>query len=221
MFKRLLLIVCGLVVLAGCVKPPVEDLAETRRVVAYVYASGASRLAPEEYRIASEALRGAEQFVKQGDYRQAQQGLARAKKYSTLALSLSVHRKALYAEEQKKQEELRVREIAEQKAQKMRKSKPVEKVVGKPLLPPAPVADPEPQLVDQVEVSGEKTLASISAREEVYLDPLLWPLIYKANRDQIKDPQQIFPGQILLIPRDKTTEELEAARLEARELNLF
>ena len=34
----------------------------------------------------------------------------------------------------------------------------------------------------------------------VYRDAKLWPIIYKANRDQIKDPDLIFPGQKFMIP---------------------
>ena len=77
------------------------------------------------------------------------------------------------------------------------------------------------QLVDQVEVGEAENLQMIAARPEVYNDGLLWPLIYKANRDQIKDPKEIFPGQILQVPRDKTPEEIEEAREEATALQLF
>ena len=31
-------------------------------------------------------------------------------------------------------------------------------------------------------------------------DPQLWPVLYRANRDQIKDPARLYPGQALLIP---------------------
>ncbi len=34
----------------------------------------------------------------------------------------------------------------------------------------------------------------------IYKDAKLWPLIYVANRNQIKDPDLIFPGQKLVIP---------------------
>ena len=34
----------------------------------------------------------------------------------------------------------------------------------------------------------------------VYKDARLWPLIYVANKDQIKDPDLIFPGQKLIVP---------------------
>ncbi|MHB8709018.1 MAG: LysM peptidoglycan-binding domain-containing protein, partial [Desulfuromonadales bacterium] len=62
---------------------------------------------------------------------------------------------------------------------------------------------------------------SISAIAGVYGDPLLWPLLYQANRDQIKDPRQIYVGQILKIPRGLLASDFEAARLKAREAELF
>ena len=218
MFKRLLLIVIGLVVLAACAKPPVNELEETRRIVAYAYASGASRLAADEYQAASGALQNAEHLVRQGKYGAAQESLAEARAFSSRALSLALHRKQVYVEEQKKLAEKKARAVAELKVEK----KPTRKVQKKKK-PVAVVTKPElePQLLDQVAVTGEDTLASISGRKDVYNDPFLWPLIYKANRDQIKDPKQIFSGQMLQIPRDKTAEELEAARAEAHELSLF
>lgn len=42
----------------------------------------------------------------------------------------------------------------------------------------------------------------------LYKDARLWPLIYMANRDQIKDPDLIFPGQRLLIPPIPKREEI-------------
>ena len=42
-------------------------------------------------------------------------------------------------------------------------------------------------------------------------DPTLWPLLYRANRDQIKDPSLLYPGQRLTIP------DLEAPPAPARE----
>ena len=59
------------------------------------------------------------------------------------------------------------------------------------------------------------TLPSIAARHEIYNDSFMWPLIYKANRDQIKDPKVLYAGQDLKVPRDMTTEEIIEARREA------
>lgn len=224
-FKRLLLIVVGLFILAGCVKPPVKDLDETRRIINYLQVSGAAQLAETEYLAADEAFRKAEQLVKQGDYRAAQNALAQAREFSSRALAVSDQHKSRLAREQKLQAE----KAALEAAKPVIKEVPPPPVVKEPIKTPVapvvqkalPVPTPEPKPVSHVEVNAEETLASISARKEVYQDPFLWPLIYKANRDQIKDPQQIFAGQILLIPRDKTEEEMTAARQEAKELNLF
>jgi nucleoid-associated protein YgaU len=47
--------------------------------------------------------------------------------------------------------------------------------------------------------------------EKVYKNARMWPLIYSANRDQIKDPDLIYPGQKLIIPpipvREKAAEK--------------
>jgi LysM repeat protein len=59
------------------------------------------------------------------------------------------------------------------------------------------------------------TLPSIAARYEVYNDSFMWPLIYKANRDQIKDPKVLYTGQDLKIPRDMSMDDIIQARREA------
>jgi nucleoid-associated protein YgaU len=51
----------------------------------------------------------------------------------------------------------------------------------------------------------------------IYGDPLLWPLIYRANRDQIRDPRRLWPGQILRIPRTAGKEEMAEARRFAQD----
>ena len=70
-------------------------------------------------------------------------------------------------------------------------------------------------------VGEGENLWTISAQPQVYAEGLLWPLLYQANRDQIKDPRQIFTAQILDIRRDMTVEELEEARQKARESDIF
>ncbi len=62
-----------------------------------------------------------------------------------------------------------------------------------------------------------ETLPQIAARTEIYNDSSLWPLIYRANRDQIRDPRQLWPGQVLKIPRHFTRDEaLEAKRYSGK-----
>ena len=54
-------------------------------------------------------------------------------------------------------------------------------------------------------------LWGIACKEEVYNVPEKWPLIYKANLDQIEDADLIYPGQVLAIPRDSSQSEIDAA----------
>ena len=61
----------------------------------------------------------------------------------------------------------------------------------------------------------------IAKRPDVYGDPLLWPLLYQANRDQIKDPRKIYAGQILTIPRNISDEERKNARNFAKKSDFF
>jgi nucleoid-associated protein YgaU len=54
-------------------------------------------------------------------------------------------------------------------------------------------------------------LWSISGKEEVYADPYQWPLIYKTNRDKIKDADLIHPGQVFDIDQNASASEIDAA----------
>ena len=70
-------------------------------------------------------------------------------------------------------------------------------------------------------VGEGELLWTIAKRPDVYGDPLLWPLLYQANRDQIKDPRKIYVGQTLTIPRYVSEEERENARNLAKKSGFF
>lgn len=59
-------------------------------------------------------------------------------------------------------------------------------------------------------------LWSISGKDEVYADPYQWPLIYKTNRDKIKDADLIQPGQVLDIDQNASASEIDAAVTHAK-----
>ena len=63
----------------------------------------------------------------------------------------------------------------------------------------------------KVEVMGGDSLWSISGKEDVYANPYQWPLIYKANKSQIKDADLIFPGQVFSVNRNPSSAEANAA----------
>jgi nucleoid-associated protein YgaU len=66
-------------------------------------------------------------------------------------------------------------------------------------------------------VKRGETLPFIASQPEVYNDRNLWPLVYRANRDQISDPKHIWPGQVLRIPRNASRDEIAEARRYAQE----
>jgi nucleoid-associated protein YgaU len=60
------------------------------------------------------------------------------------------------------------------------------------------------------------SLWRISGRPPIYNNPFMWPLIYKANRDKIRDPDLIYPRQVFAIPRTYSQEEANTAIRRAR-----
>ncbi len=74
------------------------------------------------------------------------------------------------------------------------------------------VKEPPQSLPTSYTVRRGETLPQISARTEIYNDSTLWPIIYRANRDQIRDPKRLWPGQVFVIPRNYTRDEAVEAR---------
>jgi len=48
----------------------------------------------------------------------------------------------------------------------------------------------------------------IAGMDKIYQASKFWPLIYDANRNQIDDPDLIYPGQDLTIPREMDDGEM-------------
>lgn len=61
------------------------------------------------------------------------------------------------------------------------------------------------------------TLSAIAARETVYGNSLLWPLLWEANRDTIPDPDRLRAGALLKIRPSPTVQQVVAAIATARQ----
>ncbi len=57
----------------------------------------------------------------------------------------------------------------------------------------------KPDVISYKVVRGDH-LWGIAKKKEHYGNPFAWPIIYKANRDQIKDPDLIYPNQVFKVP---------------------
>lgn len=222
MWKHLFQMFLLCVLLAGCASNPREELQLARKSVAQAYASGAPTLAPDEYQAATTALRDAENLIRYGNYDLARKVLPLAAThgfratFKARAERVQIDQKKKLAEEKlRKKEEKKKAALAKIEAEKhkaahhyLRSEKPTKKQEDRPKL-------------THFEVKEKQSLWAISAMKEVYNDPLLWPAIYKANRDQIKDPRQVYPGQVLTIPRQLSEITKQITRQEAQDSDAF
>ncbi|HET9870276.1 MAG TPA: LysM peptidoglycan-binding domain-containing protein [bacterium] len=79
--------------------------------------------------------------------------------------------------------------------------------------PPPPAVEANPPS-KYIVVKGD-TLWGISGMSLAYHDNFQWPLIFKENRDQIKDPDLIYPKQEFSINHDWSDADITKARNDA------
>lgn len=65
-------------------------------------------------------------------------------------------------------------------------------------------------LLDEVVVEPRKTLSHYAFK--YYRNNNMWPVIFDANRDALDSPDEIFPGQVLRIPRLNLAEKAAPSR---------
>ena len=68
-----------------------------------------------------------------------------------------------------------------------------------------------PALSSRYIVQSGDHLWGISGQSQVYGDSYQWPLLYKRNRDDIYDPDLIYPGQVLHIDRETSEQQMQLA----------
>jgi len=218
MANRWLIIFTILLLLTACAKPPQQELDAAEYLVARAYAFQAPVYAAEEYQTAFAALEDGHRLIAEHNYPAAQTSLTFARQHALRAYAMTDMAKAreaaeaearrLAEEEARRLAEAEARRLAEAEARRKSAEAEARKVT-------------EVRTFTNYRVGNGDTLASIAALAGVYGDPLLWPLLYQGNRDQIKDPTQIDIGQVLTIPRGLMASDLELARQKAREAGLF
>ena len=83
---------------------------------------------------------------------------------------------------------------------------------------PAPVTEapaPPPALCSDYTVEKCDDLWSIAAKPQIYNDAMLWPCIFNANRDKIKNANKLTVGTVLTIPCTLSEAEKAACRDQA------
>ncbi len=214
MIMRWLTAALLLTLLQACAPLPRQELDASDYLLKRAEEAQAALYAADDYQAARSAHQEALDLIEAGRYRRAAESLAVSRRYALSAFTASTaarEREAEEAEVRRRTEEARrqAEAAAQHKAEEeARRRAEVE-------------ARKAAERLAEYRVTAQDTLASIAALPGVYGDPLLWPLLYQGNRDQIKDPAQIFPGQTLHIPRGQLPGDLELARQKAREAGLF
>ncbi len=215
---------------AACSTPAPTWRSKTAPLVEELDRQEASRLLPQEYRNLLETFEHGEAIfhVRSNDMeadtyyqlafqkaellrlelRNLKQRLAEESRQRALQLAAKAEEERLMREAV--QAELRLREQQKKQAEEAAKAAaiPQKKLVPK---------EPPQQLSATYTVRRGETLPQIAGRVEIYNDSSLWPIIYRANRDQIRDPKRLWPGQVLSIPRHFSRDDaLEAKRYSGK-----
>ena len=231
--KRFALLATLVIWASGCAPTAIHWRDEAHLTFIRIEQDAAARRHPAEVRNIEELLVRAETLMQNDDAESADESfrLALSKgKFleSTLSAEEQRHKEeALGRIEQERQEmELRrareeeerrrARELAELKVrEKAEAALQAKKKLEKPK-PPR-----ERSLPGFHTVKRGETLPQIAAQADIYTDASLWPLIYRANRDQISNPRHVWPGQVLKIPRNSTREEISEAHHFSQEKRMY
>jgi hypothetical protein len=76
----------------------------------------------------------------------------------------------------------------------------------------SPTAKPKLIALSHYVVKRHDNLWEIAGRPGIYSDSFEWPLLFKANRDEIKDPDLIYPRQDLKVRTGISMEDINQAK---------
>ncbi|MBN1898616.1 MAG: DUF4398 domain-containing protein [Spirochaetes bacterium] len=145
----------------------------------------AQKYAPEELANAKSSLLSAQNYYDQGNFDSALQSAEDSINFANSSI-------AKIEEAKKKEEEARLQREGELTAAETETEVPETKIKGVYKIMKSYTVRLIPHRRD--------CLWRIAEYKFIYGNPWKWPVIYKANKEQIKDPDLIYPGQIFDIP---------------------
>jgi hypothetical protein len=207
--------------LAGCASQPLHFRDEAALTLERLKIDGGDNILPSEYRSIQETLGKGDALLKEGQRAEADSYYRLTLLKGRLLQQEVDEYKARQLEAQRQAEAQHKAELerqAEEEANRLAQAKleaAEQKESETAKRKPKPVK--ERVLLLSYTVRRGESLPLIAAQPEVYGDRNLWPLIYRANRDQISDPRHIWPGQVLRIPRNNSRDEIGEARRYAQD----
>lgn len=181
---------CSLIV--GCATaPPTQEMSDARQSVEAAESVGAETHAPVALDSAQHLLTKAQSDLEAGDFEKAQRDAIAAREAARQAVTIS-----------------QAKQIEQTEQPEQKQAEP-----AKPELMPIAASAPEP--ITYV-VNKNDNLWKIAAKNSIYGDPWLWPLILKNNTNLIKTADVISPGLILSIETKPSTNDIDAAIQHAK-----
>ena len=222
---RALLLALILQVLAACSTPLPRWRPEARTAIEIARGKGGKTLFPEEFADLENAFRQGELLLADDEVAGAEQfyllALAKGKLLTEQVDTERMRREGAERQQQEEarraaEREQRSREEAEEKHRKQElaaaKARAAEIAARAEAERRAAEKSRQQPLAASHTVKRGETLPQIAAQSDVYNDAALWPLLYRANRDQIRDPRVVWPGQVLRIPRNLGRDDVAEAR---------
>jgi len=229
MGRKITLIVTLALVIAACTTPVTPRWRQDARLIYdRVRLDGADKVFPADYRSLEEVLLKGEELASKGEGGEAD-------KYFLLAMNKgNLLEKEFITEQQRRRAEAERLQADKEKQERARQKALLEEQRRVAQARAEAEAKAEAEALarkrqEKLRIQREKplpayhtvkrgeSLPQIASQQDVYNDATLWPLIYRANRDQISDPRHIWPGQVFRIPRNATREDIQEARRYAQE----
>ncbi len=211
----------------GCAPSQPVWQQEAKTVCAEARSQGGGKVLPEEFRSVEDAIVKGEGLLLEKEGEEAdvyfhlawtkgkllEANLKAEEAHRAEAAKLKAEAERREAERQKavQEEQKRLLQVGKEAAEALERDKNSREKAK---------ADKEKLLPAYHTVMHGETLPQIAARSDIYSDQALWPLLYRANRDQIRDPRHVWPGQLLRIPRNMSREEIAEARRFGQEKSL-
>lgn len=215
--------------LNGCTTPVPLWRQDAFSLLARVKSEDAEKMLPAEYRSIEDLLVRGDALVRENEVEEADKLYLLAwSKANLLEKNLLLEKRRLAEEQQRKEEAARLmlqrQQALEEETQRLAEEKRLaeksaREAEARRLAEKAErlKQSKERQLPTHHTVKRGESLPFIASQPEVYNDRNLWPLLYRANRDQISNPKHLWPGQVLRIPRNVGREDIAEARKYAQD----
>lgn len=178
-------------IVTGCATaPPTQEMSDARQSVEAAESIGADKHAPVALNSAQQLLSKAQDDLKAGEYKEAQKEAMAAREAARQAVAIS-------------------------RAKQVSQEGPAPAVDAGGQAKPHPPAQPPPSKLYRVRKNDN--LWNIAAKQSVYGDPLLWPLLLKTNADRVRNADLIFPGLELSIDPNPSARDKASARQHAKQ----